>query len=690
MSPVPQTSPAPATAATAPRDGGVTLRVVVLCLGLAVLFGYVIPIVDFKLFNTFLGATHLPPGAIAALLVLLLIVNPLLGLVSKAWRFSRNETLTVYISCLFSCLIPGHGGESFVIPNLLAPFYYATRENKWLEWLEPAFKPWFTPALNAQGVNAPVVNDWFNGLAPGQPIPWGAWLVPLLFWGAFTLVSYAMLGCLSVILRKQWAQNEALSFPLLKLPLELTEGVDENNGLPPFFRNGIMWIGFGLAVAIQLLNGLNLYFPDVPPVILSLDMGPYLSDVPWNQIGGLKISVYPIAVGIAFLLTREISFSLWFFLWVFKFQLIAAYLLGYAPASLPDATGAFPGKMFQGFQMGGAYLAYVGLVLWMARRHISYVARRAFGRARADADEAGEVLSYPLAFWGFAGSFALMVGATVAAGVRFDIALALWIGYLVFAIGLTRVAVEGGLLFLLHMAYPLGALARLFNAGPSLWLTAESGAVPASVFQSSFIFHMRGFLMPSFVQSFKLAYDCKINGRRLGMLLAAVVVVTLLVSWPNVVRLGYENGGLQMGHKWFVQTGSLSSMKFATGVLKGDQTSVASNWAWLGVGIGTTLLLMLGRARFAWFPFHPIGYLMGLSFPISVFWFGAAGDSIFVGNDGVAKRCRVSWRQPFRRQRFGAPGDTDTALFLGLALGDVLPVKTWTPPLRKLKLVSPL
>jgi hypothetical protein len=54
-----------------------------------------------------------------------------------------------------------------------------------------------------------------------------------------------MLGCLSVILRKQRAENEALSFPLLKLPLELTEGMEAEGGrVPPFFRNPAMWNGF--------------------------------------------------------------------------------------------------------------------------------------------------------------------------------------------------------------------------------------------------------------------------------------------------------------------------------------------------------------------------------------------------------------------------------------------------------------
>ena len=78
---------------------GVTKRVVILCLALAALFGYIMPIIDYKLFNTFLGGTHLPPGAIAALLVLLLVVNPALRVVSKGLAFTRNETLTVYTTC---------------------------------------------------------------------------------------------------------------------------------------------------------------------------------------------------------------------------------------------------------------------------------------------------------------------------------------------------------------------------------------------------------------------------------------------------------------------------------------------------------------------------------------------------------------------------------------------------------------
>ena len=76
-----ETPPAPLE--TEPRDGGVTARVVFLCLGLAAIFGYIVPIIDIRFSNTYLGAAHLPPGAVAVLLVVLLVLNPLAGLAAR-------------------------------------------------------------------------------------------------------------------------------------------------------------------------------------------------------------------------------------------------------------------------------------------------------------------------------------------------------------------------------------------------------------------------------------------------------------------------------------------------------------------------------------------------------------------------------------------------------------------------------
>jgi len=648
------------------RGRGVTFRVVVLSLLLAVVFGYALPVIDYKLNNTFLGGSHLPPGAVGVLLILVLVINPLLRTLSKGLALSRNEALTVYITCLFSSLVPGHGAETFIVPNMVAPFYFAKPENKWLEWIQPHLRPWLTPALNADhSLNRVVYEGWFIGLSKGETIPWTAWLLPLAFWGTFILVSYVMLACLSVMLRAQWAEREALAFPLLRVPLTLTEDLDRNDRfatLGRFFRDKFMWTGFGIAVFVQLLRGLHLYYPEVPDFPLGLGMGPMLTEAPWNQIGSIWLDIYLSVVGITYFLASEVSFSLWFFYWLMKFEMIGAYQMGYAPNSLP-ASGGLPGRDFLGYQMGGAYLAFVGLTLWTGREHFRHVVRRAFRRVRAGEGERTEVMSYPAAFWGFVLSFVFITGCSVVAGVRLDVALVLWFSYLIFCIGLTRVAVEGGLIALQHATMPLTAAAALIKPLDANWLSLESGMVPSALFQAGIVAHLRGFSMPSYLHSFKLAHDQKIAPRPLLALIAAVVTISLVVSLWTTVRLGYDNGGLSLSNRWWAQQGSLMSVQALDNLKNLDNSSAAVNWSFLGVGALLTYGMMLARSRVMWFPLHPIGYLVALTYPMDMFW-----ASIFIG-----------WLLKGVIMRFGGH-DTYrkvSPLFLGLVVGDVAMIFFW-------------
>jgi hypothetical protein len=379
-------------------------------------------------------------------------------------------------------------------------------------------------------------------------------MVPLLVWGTFIFVSYMMLACLSVMLRAQWSEREALAFPLLRLPLEMTEDVDNldhRSTIGPFFRNPLMWIGFGITTFVQMTNGLHFYFPDVPVVPLQMDTAPLLTEPPWNQIGNAPIQVWPIVVGITYLLTSEVSFSLWFFYWFIKFQYIAAFYMGFPPSILPDLVGG-SGKTFVSYQQIGCYLAYVAIVLWTAREHIGHIARRAFGRAAATESEKHEALSYPVAFWGFVLCFALIIAWSVAAGLSLHLALLMWTLYLVIAIALSRIVAEGGVLFVQQGWTPLGALAQIVNSGGNHWLLPSQSLVPAALIQGPMMADLRAFLMPSFVQSFKLAHDRKINQKPLLALIFAVTFITLAMSlWMNV-RLGYQHGGLELD-PWCVE-----------------------------------------------------------------------------------------------------------------------------------------
>ena len=724
VSPASPSLHAPASETIVEKPMGISARAALLSLGLAFFFGYIIPIVDMKMRNTFLGATHLPPGAVAVLVILLLTVNPLLTLISRQksrislvfgalivfaalsgfffmragveslsfWLFgagavlmlltlllnlgqrplSRNEILTVYISCLFSTLAPGHGAENVFVVNLIGPFYYATRENKYLDFMVPYLKPWMTPAIDpANGgygeASKAVVDGWFNNSANGH-VPWGAWLVPLLVWGSAVALMYIMMACLSTMIRKQWAQNEALAFPLLRLPLELTEDVDKptNALVGGFFRNGLMWIGFGIAVFIQALRGLHGYFPDVPDFPLSLDNAAQLfTEAPWNQIGGISINVWPVIVGITYLLTAEISFSFWFFYWFIKFQLIGAYLLGFPSASLPQPIGAIGGgsnATFTFYQQIGCYLAYVGIIVYTGREHLKHIFLRGMGRRRADPEEATEAMSYPLAFWGFVLSFGLLVGWSVAAGLNPVLALAIWTLYVVIILALTRIIAEAGILFVQQGWGPLGTLGQITGAGANHWLLGASSLPAAATIQGGLMTDLRGFIMPSFIQGFKLAHDRKIALRPLLVLMLACSLITMAMGVYMNVKLGYEQGGLSLD-PWYSGAASRIPADTTANLVKGVQDASYWNLGWIGLGIALTYGMMLARSRFAWFPLHPIGLLLSQSYPIGTIWF-----SVFLGWLAKVLITKFGGTDSYRK---GVP------LFLGLALGDVMMMVFW-------------
>ena len=710
--------------AIAEKPMGITMRAALLSLGLAFFFGYIIPIVDMKMRNTFLGATHLPPGAVAVLVILLLTVNPLLTLISRQgsrisivfggliafaalsgfffvragtasllfWLFgagavlmlltlllnlgkrplSRNEILTVYISCLFSTLAPGHGAENVFVTNLIGPFYYATRENKYLDFMVPYLKPWMTPALDpATGsyaeANKALVDGWFNNSQSGQ-VPWGAWLVPLLVWGSAIALMYIMMACLSTMIRKQWAESEALAFPLLRLPLELTEDVDKPNQgaiIGSFFRNGLMWIGFSIAVFIQALRGLHGYFPDVPDFPLSINTGAMFTEAPWNQIGGAPILVWPVIVGITYLLTSEISFSFWFFYWFIKFQLIAAYLVGFPSAALPQPIGSIGGNShatFTFYQTIGCYLAYVGIIVYTGREHLRHIALRGFGRRKATPAEANEPMSYPLAFWGFILSFGLLVGWSILAGLSPVLAFGIWTLYVVTILALTRIVAEAGILFVQQGWVPLGTLGQVFGAGPTHWLINAASLPAAATIQGGLMTDLRGFIMPSFIQGFKLAHDRKIALKPLLILMLACSLITMAMGvWMNV-RMGYESGGLSLD-AWTAGAASRIPADSTANLVKGVQDASYWNLGWLGLGIALTYGMMLARSRFAWFPLHPIGLLLAQSYPIASIWF-----SIFLGWLFKVLITKFGGTDSYRK---GVP------LFLGLALGDVMMMIFW-------------
>ena len=177
-----------------------------------------------------------------------------------------------------------------LLPIISYAFAYATPENDWqsLFW---HYIPSWTSVTDKRGLA-----NFFDGGSTFYP-HLEAWTTPLLWWGLFLAALFSVMLSINFIFRRQWTENEKLSYPLIQLPLAMA------NPRSGFFRSKAMWIGFAVAAAIDLLNGVNYLFPQVPRLsgIRAYDIADFFTVRPWNAITWFPIGIYPFAVGLAFL-----------------------------------------------------------------------------------------------------------------------------------------------------------------------------------------------------------------------------------------------------------------------------------------------------------------------------------------------------------------------------------------------------
>ena len=153
------------------------------CL-LAFLIATICPYTIMMIQSYGLSADFMAAGAILGLFVLVLFLNPLFSLIHKNLVFSSSELLLIYMMMLIASAIPTWGLMTNLIPIISGVTYYATPENRWAELILPHIKSWLIPQ------NKEAVTYFYEGLPKGMPIPYSAWLIPLLTWFSFIIVVY--------------------------------------------------------------------------------------------------------------------------------------------------------------------------------------------------------------------------------------------------------------------------------------------------------------------------------------------------------------------------------------------------------------------------------------------------------------------------------------------------------------------
>ncbi|MFQ3549776.1 MAG: DUF6785 family protein, partial [Armatimonadota bacterium] len=226
-----------------------------------------------------LGATHMPPGAIGVLLVII-FGNVIAKKISNKFKLFPGEMTVIYFMLVCAALISSFGLTGLLLPTLAGTNYYADDQNhEWRDNLFPHVANWLVP-WDTNGPEKQLVSvRFYEGLRTGESVPWDKWVIPILAWLFFAFVLFYLMACIATLLRRQWVDNEKLSFPLVQLPMEM---VSDEGGKEGFFQQKAMWIGFFIPVVIHMLNGIHKSMPNIPEIPMSFPLHSLFQNPPLN------------------------------------------------------------------------------------------------------------------------------------------------------------------------------------------------------------------------------------------------------------------------------------------------------------------------------------------------------------------------------------------------------------------------
>ena len=521
--------------------------------------------------------------------------------------FSRGELFLIYAAVSIS-LSMDRGG--YILHYTMFPAYYGDQVNRFKDAFAH-YPSYYVPHDEA------VIAQWFEG-GPAGKIPWAVWWRPLAWWSAFNLTVMFAVMCLVALFRRQWVENERLTFPLLFLPLEITGGEGKESVTRGFFRNPVMWIGFSIGAAFNLMNIVHAFVPAFPHIEWVQPIDKSLTEGPWRHLRPLYISFGLEVWGLSFLASGEALFSGWFFYLFIKLVKMIGLEAGYRQAGFPYYMEL----------SAGACIAFAAYMIWVARGHLADVWRSVCGKpSPLDRQEA---FSPRILVFGLLASTALMVGMMVHAGQNLTLLLIYFVTLYMYVLIAARIRAEIGPPVAWNHPYGfdqqtpvhlMGTRAIRHLAGPTgttlfyglFWIGRTIFAHSAAQYQ---------------IDGLRLADFGRVRRRSIVTMMLTACVVGMALAWWYHLDVGYRYGqGLigektgRAGQSWALSwsRGQYQLLDRALNYPSGPEPPVLGAY---GVGFTFALLLTVLRSRFTNLPFHPIGFILATLYGDSTpYWF---------------------------------------------------------------------
>jgi len=609
-----------------------------LCIGLAFLEPYAVHIRA----GSPLCADFSTGGALLFLFILVFFVNSLWRLLHRRSSLDSEDLSLLYIMLIIACSIISWGFVLNLLPLLAGLQYYAHEGNQWNEIILKHIPKYLLP----QGKE--VIRTFYEGLSPGKSIPWSAWIKPLFFWTTFITAAYFLMLSVYTFFRKTWIEKENLFFPLIQLPLALTKQPSDNSLIPPILRNKLFWFGFAIPFLVYSIKAIHTYFP----LLGNINLTWYVPIM--RRCFSLRLSIFFEVIGLSFLISTNLSLSIWLF------ALYAAFMTGYCNMTGLSIGGiepvSDPSIPIVAHQVYGALFAFVIYLIWRSRRNIADIFLKAFGK-KPEVDDSDELFSHRTTVFGSFIAFAYLVFYLNRMGVNTVAAIFYLLVTYIILIGLTRAVAQGG------VAYGRPPVSPFFVTTNTLGTNfLGSEGITGLGLQNSWSGDARTFVMASAANSSKIASERKIKMRKVAIAIWIAIFVTLISAYISGLRVAYCFGGLNTAG-WHYRglpqcIGGIMQNKinFPGGMEK-------MKLVFEGVGVILMSVLIFMQSRFLWWPIHPLGLAIGSTSPSQWVWF-----SIFWG-----------WLLKTIILKFGGVKVYRAAIpfFLGLIMGGFVAAGFW-------------
>ncbi|MBI5725369.1 MAG: hypothetical protein HZA50_15540 [Planctomycetes bacterium] len=676
-----------------------TFRAILIGLLGAAFIGGTAYINDMYMRSSLMVGHNFPLSVFGGLVAATMLLNPLLGLVRRGWMFSSGELAIMMAVMLAGCGLATGGMMRFFTTDLVMPVKFYQNDISWkkaevMKYLPPGVIPgdgkydkeivedFLTGKVReAEPVEKPgpplpwyrSLYEWFLKVADRfrNDVPWAKWGPALSNWVPLSLLVFMCSVCLALIVHRQWSSNEHLRYPIARIANILMDQ-DEGRRFGPIYRNGLFWTGFGIIFGINLINGINAWYPnEFIQVPLRFDFGalrqkwPDMGTVPHAHVIFFWPFLFPAVVAITFFLASDVSLSLGLSGIIYS---IVIYTLWHMN------IGAFGDQvlgdnMFICWQQFGSAIAILLLMLYTGRRYYTQVFKGAFtGRHARDVEKTS--------VWALRILLICMAGLVLVLGrMGLDwplaVALMLLIGFKFIIVA--RINVESGMFFAQTTWNSLFIMISVFGCqalGPSALLVIGIISVTLAL-------DTRELILPFILNGLKLCDNRRIPAGKAAWPMAGAIVLALAVAIPAVLWANY-NFGKPKYDGWSTEAMPKTAFDIASKAISklqmdGKLQESLGYSAWQRVthaevinrfgsavliGFVLALAVSILRLRFAWWPIHPVIFLMWGNWGISLVAF-----SFLIGWILKTLVTRLGGSQNLQRAQ---------ALMIGVIAGDLL------------------